>query len=115
MASVDNTFQTVSDLWQTLLAFSRFELFVSPSILVIVYWFGAVVIPLLAVLFVRRLSRRLTMPDNSGLPGWQRNRVLIIVFAIMMFVFAELIWRMMIETVLAWFQMRDALVIHSAV
>jgi hypothetical protein len=114
MASVDNTFPTVSDLWQTLLAFGRFELFVSPSILVIVYWFGAVGIPLLAVLFVRRLLRRLTLPDISGLHEWQRNRMLIIIIAIMMFLFAELMWRMMIETVLAWFQMRDALVNTAA-
>jgi len=39
----------------------------------------------------------------------------VIAFGIAMFVFSELMWRMAIETVLAYFQMRDALIGVSSV
>lgn len=104
-----------SDLGHSLLAFARFEIFITPSILIIVYWLGAVGMPLLAVILMRKLRRKLTLPDVSELPAWQRSRTPVIAFGIAMFVFSELMWRMAIETVLAYFQMSDALIGVSSV
>ena len=101
---------TPSELWQTVLAFVRFELFITPSILILIYWLGAVGLPLVAVVFTRKLLRHPAVPDISDLPLWQRRRSLVIALGVTMFVFAELMWRMVIETVLAYFQMRDALI-----
>jgi hypothetical protein len=101
---------TPSELWQTVLAFARFELFITPSMLIFIYWLGALVVPLLVMIVVRKLLRHPAVPDISDLPLWQRKRSLVIAFGTVMFVFAELMWRMVIETVLAYFQMRDALI-----
>ncbi len=108
--SMSSDFPTLSEVWQLLLAFFRFELFITPSVLIFMYWLGAVGLPLLAIVLIRKILQHPAMPDISEVPVWQRNRTLVIASGITMFVFAELIWRMMIETVLAYFQMRDALI-----
>lgn len=107
---MNSALPTPSELWQAILAFARFELFITPSILIFIYWAGAVVVPLLALIMLRKLLRHPTVPDIAELPLWQRKRSLVIAFGVVMFVFAELMWRMVIETILAYFQMRDALI-----
>jgi hypothetical protein len=101
---------TPSELWQLLLAFFSFDLFITPSVLIFMYWLGAVGIPLLAIVVIRKILHQPPIPDISEVPVWRRNRTLVIASGITMFVFAELMWRMMVETVLAYFQMRDALI-----
>ena len=105
-----NELNPAASLWQTFLAFARFEMFITPSFLVIVYWLGAVGMPLFAVMLMRSMRRKIALPDAAGLPIWQRNKPLFLTIGAVMFVFAELTWRMMVETVLAYFQMRDALI-----
>jgi hypothetical protein len=107
---MNTSLPTPSDLWQTILAFVRFELFITPSFLIYIYWLGAVGLPLVTVIVVRKLLRHPGVPDIADLPVWQRSRSLVIAFGTTMFIFAELMWRMVIETVLAYFQMRDALI-----
>lgn len=112
--SMNEGFLTPSDLGHTLMAFLRFEIFITPSALIITYWLGALALPLLAVLFMRKLLQNLTLPDISDLPGWQRSKIILIAVGLAMLVFIELMWRMAIETVLAYFQIHAALVGVSA-
>lgn len=94
----------------------QFEVFVTPSVLLVIYYIGAVLIPVLMVVVLRRLSRSVRehtadWPAGSDLIAFvAQRRLRLAVFSVVMFLGAELIWRMMFEFMLAYFQIRDALV-----
>lgn len=108
--SMSDGFPTPSELGHTVMAFLQFDIFITPSALIITYWLGALVLPFLALLFMRKLLQNLTLPDISDLPAWQRSKITLVALSLAMLVFVELMWRMAIETVLAYFQIHDALV-----
>jgi len=91
-----------------------FRTFVSPSVLVAVYYVGAISIPLLAWLLARRVVAGLQSRDTrwevgrSGQRGGSRTRVGAL--TLLIFLGMELGWRMLFEFLLAYFQIRDALV-----
>jgi hypothetical protein len=100
-----------------LLAFLRFELFISQPVLIVFYYLGALGIPLLAGWMAYRfrtlfpdLQRRLQQQGKllfRQLP--RRYQIWMILFFMLAFLFMNLIWRMMFEYLLAFMQMRDAL------
>jgi len=104
-------------LWDLL----SFRTFVSPTVLIAMYWFGALVMPVALWLLARHFAKRFAarFPDAAGrvqegvreLHGsvplrYRRRFWALLAVAILM---AELAWRMTIEVMLAYFQMRDAL------
>jgi len=102
---------------QTLLDFLSFKSFISPSILICCYYLGAFGAPLTMlgiVLWARReASKQDFVPENYSL--WTRwathqNQLIVLLMFIGMFICMEIGWRMMFEFMLAYFQMRDALV-----
>jgi len=98
--------------------FLTFKTFISPLALIIFYYMGAVVMPL-AIWFISRwLMKKITMVEEGyqrgkrmvwSLMSW-KYRLLCIGLCLMMFVFMELLWRMMFEFLLAYLQMWEALV-----
>jgi hypothetical protein len=104
-------------LMQTLGDFLAFRSFVSPYALILFYYLGAIVMPLATwwlMLWARRrlpvledayeLARGLSLDRLSP-----RHRALVLALALAAFVFMELLWRMMFEFLIAYLQMRDAL------
>ena len=113
---------TPSELAHTLSAFFQFEICISPTVLIAIYWLGVLGLPLLVVIFIRKLLHGLTLPeidmaipDISDLPVWRRSKIMLIILGLVILLFSELLWRIAIETVLAYFQMRDALVGDSSI
>ncbi len=101
-----------------LLAFLRFELFISQPVLIVCYYLGALGMPLLAAWMAYRLGtlspdlqRRLQRQGRllfRQLP--RRYQVWMILLSVLAFVFMNIIWRMMFEYLIAFMQMRDALI-----
>jgi hypothetical protein len=100
----------------------KFDLFISPPALILFYYLGALGIPVLAAGVAWRLGSR--FPELSRSLQQQGRRVflqlplryrlwLILLFGLA-FLFMELMWRMLFEYLVAFMQMRDALVGNTA-
>lgn len=97
--------------------FLTFQTFITPDVLFVCYYAGAVLMPVMAVLVWHWLRRRypvLSALWASGVDASERlltgrQRAAILAAAAIMFILAEIAWRMMFETMIAYFQMRDAL------
>lgn len=101
--------------------FLTLRFFVTPYVMVLVYWLGAFVAPLLAALFTAWIVSLLRQNDTSAagiekVSGWwnqwayarHAKMVAILVFATI-FLFLELVWRMLFEFLIALFHIHDAL------
>jgi len=97
--------------------FLLFERMVSIPVLIGFYYLGAVLAPLaawlLALWLSRRLGRWLDLPRQGRDRLWAqlplRYRLLVILLALAAFLFMELLWRLLFEYLIAFMQMRDAL------
>lgn len=108
--------ELLTTVWSGIVDILQFRVFVSPSVLLVTYYLGAALIPVLLFIAFRRLSGAI----DKHLVSWQALTDLILfvtdrplrlaLFAVVMFLGAELLWRMMFEFILAYFQMRDALI-----
>ncbi|WP_457608586.1 DUF4282 domain-containing protein [Nitratifractor sp.] len=102
----------------TLMDFLSFRLFVTPSVLIVFYYLGAVVMPLLGWWIGRSLYRRIRGEDElqreeegTKPPLSDRaNRPVLITLFLFCFLCMELGWRMLFEFLIAYFQIHDALV-----
>ncbi len=97
--------------------FLTFKTFLSINTLIVFYYIGAIVLPVLVwslsawilqkykiIDFVNQHKKRLT-----GKPFSKSRRVKVILLSIWLFLFMELCWRMLFEFLIAYMQMRDAL------
>jgi len=94
--------------------FLTFRTFISPGVLAIAYYVGAVSIPMLAWLIARRLKVRLAAAlDEGRWPGAAKPPALawarVLGLSFIAFVAMEIGWRMLFEFLLANFQIREAL------
>ena len=97
--------------------FLEFKRFITPDVLIVCYYCGAVLTPLLLWLMRDKLLRRLGLLETRKQlleRLGRRNRVLLTLAMVAMFLAMELAWRMMFETMIAYFQMRDYLQILSS-
>ena len=105
-----------SSAWDTLLGFLTFRVMLSPDVLLACYYCGALVMPVVLFHAVRRVLRRTPtlapfaalLSDLLGIDRQRRWLIALVLLA--MFLAAELAWRMLFEFLLAYFQIRDALV-----
>ncbi|MBO1923460.1 DUF4282 domain-containing protein [Thiomicrorhabdus sp. 6S3-12] len=101
--------------------FLTFKRLISIDVLIVFYYLGAVVMPLLiyswlSVLYRKYLAEvvqqskpliRSVLNLSAGRRwGW-------VLLGVLMFLFAELLWRLMFEYLIAFMQMRDALVMPA--
>ena len=105
---------------QTLLDFLSFKSFISPSILILCYYCGALLMPIFmlgSAFWVRRKMREqgFAAQNLSLWTRWASHRNLLIALLIFvgMFLMMQIAWRMMFEFMLAYFQMRDALLLMT--
>lgn len=96
--------------------FLAFRTLISPAVLIAVYYFGALVVPLVGWLLLRRVRRRVLAGDGAGwlrtmsdLFASDRSRLLVWLTVAILFGLAELVWRMMFEVMIAYFRMHDLL------
>jgi len=103
---------------ETVADFLAFRTLVSPSLLIVFYYLGALGVPLTGWVFSRWLARRLRWTAPARTAGRatmtrlirRRERRLFPVLFVLTFVVMELGWRMMFEFMLAYFQMRELLI-----
>lgn len=95
--------------------FLSFRVLMTPAILVVVYYFGAIVVPLAIAWFLRRAGR--VSADMQVTPRRGRlreslmgeNKGLLVLAGVLMFILLEIFWRMMFEFFIAYFQIHNAL------
>ncbi len=102
-----------------------FREIIAPHVLIAFYYLGAIGIPVVVVDFWRKATRylrgqaRVIEPVREQAERWLENlparwsfirsRAFLVSAALTLFVLAELFWRIMFEFLIAYFQMRDAL------
>ena len=102
--------------------FLTFKSFISTEVLIVFYYIGAIIIPVAAWYFAHWLIQKYGMINIAYEKGrdsiWgslsmkQRRRLTI--FFITCFLFVELFWRMLFEFLIAYMQIRDALLLAPA-
>ena len=98
--------------------FLTFKSFISTEVLIIFYYIGALILPVGIWFFLAWLVRKYkflnTAYENSKTMVWeslnkQQQTKLVAIF-ITCFLFMELFWRMLFEFLIAYMQIRDALI-----
>ena len=94
-----------------------FKRFISIETLIIFYYIGAIILPVGLSIFARSLIKKYELINKPYLTGeeflWEllsnKQKVKLIGVFIIFFIFAQLFWRMLFEFLIAFMQMRDAL------
>ena len=102
---------------QTIYDLLSFKLFISPYVLFIFYYFGAIVVPVASwflAVWIKQRYWQVSEVYESGKAILQttvakKYRIRFIIIFVMIFLFMEVMWRVMFEFLLAYLQMRDAL------
>ena len=97
--------------------FLTFKSFISTEVLIIFYYLGALILPIgiwiLLTWLIRKYRLLNTAYENGKEIIWKSlNRIQqtkLVVFFLTSFLFMELFWRMFFEFLIAYMQMRDAL------
>jgi len=97
--------------------FLTFKSFISIEILILFYYLGALIIPIVIWLLLTWLMRKYrlfnTAYESSKEIMWnslnKKQQTKFIAFFVTSFLFMELLWRMFFEFLIAYMQMRDAL------
>lgn len=97
--------------------FLAFKSFISTEALIIFYYIGAVIMPAGVWLLVARIVRKYSIVDDTFKKGkdtfWKalnkKQKSSMVLFSISFFIFMEILWRMLFEFLIAYMQMRDAL------
>jgi len=103
---------------QELNDFLNFKLMISPYLLILFYYLGAIGVPIFSWIISKWIRKKYWLVSNvqdSSIEIFnkvvaKKYRFRLMVLFIMMFIFLELMWRMMFEFLIAYFQMHSALV-----
>lgn len=102
---------------QSFVDFLNFKFFISPYALIVFYYIGAIAVPFTSwfmaswVIKKHSLASDLYESGKSTLKNITRtkNRMLLYTLFILFFIVMEIMWRMMFQFLIAYLQMRDAL------
>lgn len=85
---------------QEIIDIITFKTMISKEMLFIFYYLGAIVVPFLIYIYTKGIYK-----------PFQNNAPKVFIIFISMFIFMEILWRMMFEFLIAFLQIRDALVL----
>ena len=97
--------------------FLTFKSFISTEVLIIFYYIGAAILPVGVWFLIAWLIRKYNLVDAAYKKGketiWKslnkKQQTKLVIFFISFFLFMELFWRMLFEFLIAYMQIRDAL------
>lgn len=97
--------------------FFTFKSFISTEILIIFYYLGALILPIGTWILLIRLIHKYRILNKIYENGeeiiWKslntKQKTKFLAFFVSIFVFVELFWRMLFEFLIAYMQIRDAL------
>lgn len=98
--------------------FLAFKTFISPVALIIFYYLGAIFMPLFIWFASRWIIKKIGVVERGYKIGkkmaWNsinlKDKLLLALLFVIIFLFMQLLWRMMFEFLIGYMQMRDALV-----
>ena len=95
--------------------FLTFQTFITPTLLILVYYIGAVLIPLLSW-YLARWIKRSYFTEVSGIIKKEiqtrttsKQRFIVLLVFLIAFLCMEIFWRVIFEFFIAYFDMHDAL------
>ena len=97
--------------------FLTFKSFISTEALILFYYIGALILPIGIWIFLNWLIRRYELLnvayENGKKMLWQslniKQQIKLVTLFVFCFLFMELFWRMLFEFLIAYMQIRDAL------
>lgn len=102
---------------QGFIDFLNFRFFISPYILMVFYYMGAVGIPIVSWILVLWIKRKYSLVSNLYESSKKtfismtrtKDRILLYILFIWLLICMEIMWRMMFEFIIAYLQIREAL------
>jgi hypothetical protein len=102
---------------QGFIDFVNFKFFISPYVLIVFYYIGAIAVPVASWLFASWVIRKFSIASDIYESGKtplknitrKKDRMLLFALFVLFFIFMEIMWRMMFEFLIAYLQMREAL------
>jgi len=95
--------------------FLSFHTFVTPVLLIVFYYIGAVLMPLLSYMVARYIKKRVVEYLAIDITIEKGYRYLFYLSMALCFLCMELIWRVIFEFMVAYFDMHDALMKISTI
>jgi len=96
--------------------FLTFKTFITGELLILFYYIGAVVVPILLWMLRNYLARKFSLFQKLQSMQKQfyttlsnKDRLIYVLINLCIFLSMEIFWRMMFETMIAYFQMHDYL------
>jgi len=96
--------------------FLTFKSFITGELLILFYYIGAVAVPILLWMLRNYLARKFSLFQKLQSMQKQfyttlsnKDRMIYVLIIFCLFLSMEIMWRMMFETMIAYFQMRDYL------
>lgn len=95
--------------------FVSFRVLMTPAILVVVYYVGAITGPLLLIWFFRKTSQAARDVEVTPRKGRLRESVIrdnssmLVIITVVLVIVMEIAWRMLFEILIAYFQIHNAL------
>lgn len=91
--------------------FLTFQTFITPLLLIFMYYVGALVIPLVSWYFSKWLKNKYYSHLSSTIPNSLNNKQRLFTYALVFICILcmEILWRVMFEFFIAYFDMHDAL------
>jgi len=95
--------------------FLTFKTFITPTLLIFIYFIGAILIPLLSWYIARFVKNTYFSHSSKQINQTvhqqtsSKQRILMILFFMLCFFCMEIFWRVLFEVFIAYFDMHDAL------
>ena len=95
--------------------FLTFQTFITPTLLIVMYYIGAVLIPILSWYLARWIKKSyfselsVQIKESIQTRTTPKQRFIVLVVFLICFLFMEIFWRVIFEFFIAYFDMHDAL------
>ena len=108
----------IQSFMQSVLGILTFDTLISPAILMLCYYMGAVILPVIIYRYVYRHFKNIspvTLPEVEIAAGKTSFKFSARWIFILSFIAFEIFWRIFFEFIIAYFQIRDALMSINAI
>lgn len=94
-----------------MIKFLTFQSFLTPTVLIIIYYLGAFVMPVASWMMLKWIEKSYlsSLKENIHRVTTHNQRIVVFILFMIFFLCMELCWRMMFEFFIAYFDMHDVL------
>lgn len=117
MIKICNNYRKIHNQDKLSMDFFTFKRFLSIETLIVFYYIGALILPVIIWLYAKPLIKKFNLISGLYFKEkeclWElldkRQKIKLIGFSIPIFIFAQLLWRILFEFLIAFMRMREAL------